>query len=424
MTVISSGVSRLLVVLLISAGLAACGGGGGPGAATPTPAPTPTPTPTPEPTPTPTPISIVPEFELHSLAEFPVGVAVSAGSEGFSIFNASDASARRDIVVEHFSQLTAGNIMKMSYLHPEEETFTWTDADQLVGFAETNGMTIHGHALVWHPSYQVPAFMNNYVGDFEAMLSNHVTTIVQHFSDDFPDVVVSWDVVNEAIEFGEGGGVDGWRRSVFYNELPPSTEGDIPEYIRVAFSAARAADPAIDLYYNDYDNTGNADRLAKTLEIAETLEAEGLIDGVGFQMHVYMGYPGVPAFENAFQSVVDLGLKVKITELDIPIFDPYTGTYDPDNPIEALTVDIASQQRVRYCQVIKAYLDTTAATPELRGGITVWGLTDEETWLINQYANAFGKPMQVWPLLFNADLSAKPALQGFADALTGASCTP
>src|SRR5690606_21840626 len=139
--------------------------------------------------------------------------------------------------------------------------------------------------------------------------------------------------------------------------------------------------------------------------------------------------PGASAFENAFQSVVDLGLKVKLTELDIPIFDPYTGTYDPDNPIEALTVDLASQQRVRYCQIINTYLDTVPA--ELRGGITAWGLTDAESWLISQYAsnavgedNRFPEPMQVWPLLFNANLSAKPALQGFADALTGASCTP
>ena len=117
---------------------------------------------------------------------------------------------------------------------------------------------------------------------------------------------------------------------------------------------------------------------------------------------------------------MDLGLKVKLTELDIPIFDPYTGTHDPENPIEALTPELAAQQRVRYCEVVKTYLDTVPA--QLRGGVTVWGLTDDETWLINQYSGAFGEDLPVWPLLFNADLSAKPALQGFADALSGEAC--
>lgn len=356
------------------------------------------------------------DYNLYDLAptDFPVGVAISAANEPYSIFNHSDASERQDVITTHFNQLTAGNIMKMSYLHPSENEFTFGNADQLVDFAQSNGMSVHGHALVWHSDYQVPNFMNGYEGDWEAMLTKHVTEIVNHFDS---DVVVSWDVVNEAISYDGDGDGNGWRESVFYNYEPPA-EGEVPKYIEVAFQAARDANADIDLYYNDYDNTANEDRLGKTLEIAERLKSLNLIDGVGFQMHVYMDYPSISNFENAFQEVVDMGLKVKVTELDVAVVNPYGG-----NAPDTLTYDeeLAGEQKQRFCEITKVYLDTVPA--DLRGGFTVWGLTDDESWLMTQFANATGNEYDdVWPLLFNADLSAKPALEGVADAFWGETC--
>jgi endo-1,4-beta-xylanase len=67
------------------------------------------------------------------------------------------------------------------YLHPSEYSFTFGQADELVSFAASNGMAMHGHTLIWHADYQLPAFMKNYSGDFAAMLKNHVQTIVSHF---------------------------------------------------------------------------------------------------------------------------------------------------------------------------------------------------------------------------------------------------
>src|SRR5690606_6071089 len=60
---------------------------------------------------------------LHTLADFPIGVAVSAADEPSSILKDDAAgAAQRQIIETHFNQLTAGNIMKMSYLHPTRET--------------------------------------------------------------------------------------------------------------------------------------------------------------------------------------------------------------------------------------------------------------------------------------------------------------
>jgi len=71
---------------------------------------------------------------------------------------------------------------------------------------------------------------------------------------------------------------------------------------------------------------------------------------------------------------------------------------------------VAVQQQERYEAIVAAYLDEV---PEAqRGGISVWGIADLDNWL-RRY-NALE-----WPLLFDDDLESKPALQGFADGLTG-----
>ena len=47
-----------------------------------------------------------------------------------------------------------------------------------------------------------------------------------------------------------------------------------------------------------------------------------------------------------------------------------------------------------------------------RAGITVWGVWDTDSWL-----NTASAPD--WPLLFDTNFQAKPALQEFANGLTG-----
>jgi endo-1,4-beta-xylanase len=58
---------------------------------------------------------------------------------------------------------------------------------------------MHGHTLVWHN--QVPQWMKDFQGDqiaWEAMLKNHIQTIVTHYK----GRVSGWDVVNESFPMG------------------------------------------------------------------------------------------------------------------------------------------------------------------------------------------------------------------------------
>lgn len=346
---------------------------------------------------------------LHTLADFPIGVAVSAADEPSSILKDDAAgAAQRQIIETHFNQLTAGNIMKMSYLHPTRETYNFTEADRLLNYASDNGISLHAHTLVWHSDYQVPGWMKSFEGDeaeWLELLDEHVTNIAGHYAGRVP----SWDVVNEA--FTDGGD---YREddSLFYRKMGKA-------YIEEAFKSARRADPEADLYYNDFNLSNDGPKIAAVIDMVDDfIEREIPIDGIGFQMHIFMEWPSIADIKKSFQAVVDRGLKVKITELDIPINNPYDGVYEyPDNYHASLTAELAAAQKKRYCEVVAAYLDVVPA--ELRGGLTVWGIRDSDSWLIS---NLFDGQHADWPLLFDNNFNPKPAFDGVADALTERPC--
>jgi len=328
---------------------------------------------------------------LKSLASFPIGVAVNAGFENNSIISSSTSAQQQAVVFPNFNQMTAGNIMKMSYLHPQENTFTFAQADDFVSFARANGIDVHGHTLIWHADYQVPAFMTNYTGDFAAMLKNHVQTIVSHFQ----GRVVSWDVVNEALADDGQPTVNNILRSTVFSQKMGL------DFIDQSFINARAVDPQVDLFYNDYNIEAGGQKTANLLSLIDGMKARGVpITGVGFQMHVTIDWPSITAIESSLKAVADRGLKVKISEMDVSMKSAYT----------SFTADAAIRQQQRYHDIIAAYLRAVPAAQ--RAGITVWGVWDADSWI-----NQPGSPD--WPLLFDANFQPKPALQGFKDALLG-----
>ncbi|HRH78154.1 MAG TPA: endo-1,4-beta-xylanase, partial [Cellvibrionaceae bacterium] len=77
----------------------------------------------------------------------------------------------------------------------------------------------------------------------------------------------------------------------------------------------------------------------------------------------------------------------------------------------SLSPATALAQKSRYKEIVKAYLE--AVPPAQRGGITVWGLVDGETWMRSLFNRL------EWPLVFNDDYSVKPAYYGIAEALSG-----
>lgn len=337
---------------------------------------------------------------LYALSptDMPIGVAVPAGNSSISPLT---NLPRQEVVTQHFNQLTAENIMKPSYLQPTQGNFFWTEADALIDFAEANGLTVHGHTLMWHA--QIPGWMQNFSGDREDwldILRTHVTTVASRYAG--RTSVISWDVVNEAFEDAGGryrGSEEGTGSSVWYTNIGP-------EFIEEAFIAARAAAPNADLYYNDFSTEWNRDKLDAVITMVEDfLERDIPIDGVGFQMHVWSN-ANVATIRNHLELVanIDPSIKVKITELDVRF-----NHVEPPLSANAYTPELAEQHKTLIKDIVEAYLDVVP--PAQRGGITVWGIADADSWIVPLY----NRPD--WSLFFFNDMTPKPALQGFADAL-------
>ena len=186
------------------------------------------------------------------------------------------------VIQEQFNAIVAENCMKSQEMHPKENRYNFTQADEFVAFGEKNHLAITGHTLIWH-SQLSPWFCVDENGKnvspevLKKRMKDHITTIVKRYK----GRIKGWDVVNEAIE--DNGA---YRKTKFYEIL-----GE--EYIPLAFQYAHEADPDAELYYNDY-SMAQPGRRAAVVKMVKDLKKRGIrIDAVGMQGHIGMDYPKI-----------------------------------------------------------------------------------------------------------------------------------
>ncbi len=279
-------------------------------------------------------------------------------------------------LAREFNMLTPENVMKFSLIHPGRDRYNFAPADTLMAFARTHAMQVRGHTLVWHR--QIPNWLKSAAADdFPTLLQNHITTVVGHYRGQ----IAAWDVVNEAIA----------DDTSLRNSLWLQTMG--ANYIDLAFRWAHAADPSARLYYNDYsaeDMGAKADAVYALVQ--GLLQRNVPIHGVGLQMHVSLDwFPNPSEVAANVRRLVNLGLAVDITELDVRLQEP------------ALASDRVLQGRV-YRQLVAACLEGGGCQ-----ATALWGFTDRHSW-VPAFFPGWGSA-----LIFDQDYRPKPAyysLQG------------
>ncbi|NUS03053.1 MAG: endo-1,4-beta-xylanase [Nonomuraea sp.] len=289
----------------------------------------------------------------------------------------SDATYKQ-ILGSEFGQITVGNTMKWQYTEPAQGQFSYGDADTIVNLAKANNQVVRGHTLVWHN--QLPGWVGNVpAAQLPGVMRDHITNEVAHFKGQ----VIHWDVVNEAFE--ENGSR---RQSVFQQKI-----GD--GYIAEAFKAARAADPNVKLYYNDYNIEGVNAKSDAVYAMVKSFKQQGVpIDGVGLQAHLIVGQVPSTLRQN-IQRFADLGVDVAITELDIRMDLPRTAAKD-------------TQQAGDYGTVVTSCLAVSRCV-----GLTVWDYTDKYSWIPSVF------PGQGAALPYDESFGKKPAYYAIAGALGG-----
>jgi GH35 family endo-1,4-beta-xylanase len=287
--------------------------------------------------------------------------------------------------------------MKPGPVHPQENTWNWTQPDALVAFCVDNSIKIMGHTLVWH-SQTNPWFFQGADRDLAlARLKNHIHTLVGRFK----GKISGWDVVNEAINDGAGAGnTENLRSSQWFQIVGP-------DFLTQAFKFAREADPAAALHYNDYNNESGAKHQSSLLLLNRLISEGAPITTVGIQGHWSVTNLNAQKFEQIEQAIENykaLKLKVAITELDVTMTGAgggqlgggQRGNAAPPSP-EAL----AAQADV-YGRLFALFVKHRDAIDR----VTFWGLHDRRSWRRGQN-----------PLVFDADSQPKPALQAIIDAV-------
>ncbi len=316
---------------------------------------------------------------------FTMGVAVSPRS--------IQPGPEAELIKKHFGSLTAENVMKPQPIHPTENEFNWGPADQIVEFAQANGMKMRGHTLCWHN--QTPKwFFEDKEGKPATKelvlqrLKKHVEAVVGRYK----GKIYAWDVVNEAVPDASG---SLYRESDWYKIV-----GE--EYIAKAFEYAHAADPDALLFYNDY-NTEKPDKRNRIYTLVKGLLDKGVpIHGVGLQGHWSVDEPSATSLEESIRQFAELGLTVQITELDVSVYNSGPAERSLDAPNTGVLTPEREQKQLEQYRLI---MDVSRKNKDKLSGITFWNISDRYSWLDNFPV----KGRKNFPLLFDQNLQPKKA---------------
>lgn len=337
-----------------------------------------------------------PDYSLKSLAEI--------YKNDFKIGSVFDTQALTgdsfQLIRHHFNILTAGNAMKPDALTSSKGEYHFDEIDRMLDIIHNAGITVHGHTLAWHS--QSAEWLN--VGLTRAQAAENLKEYVRTVAGHFKGKVVSWDVLNEAIDFN--GSFDGnWHDALrttanWYIAFGNGAKkGEGPwDYVEMLFREARKADPGATLYYNDYNLNmpEKADAVCAMVNDInnryqkETGSKRLLIEGVSMQGHYSIGV-NPSEVETSIKKFIALGVQISISELDVGV---------PGANPTGLTKRQEEQQAVIYAKLFQIYKKYAHYIYR----VTFWGVDDATSWRSDTF-----------PLLFNGDLSAKQAYYAVAD---------
>jgi endo-1,4-beta-xylanase len=276
------------------------------------------------------------------------------------------------IASSQFSVVTPGNGMKWGVVEPTEGTFDWTEADQVVAFAQANHQLVRGHTLLWHnqlPTWLTDGVANGTISNAQlaSLLHQHITTEVSRYK----GKIWQWDVANE-----------------FFTDTNPSQINPADFWVShlgagiigQAFVWAHQADPHALLCYNDYNIAGedgsNAKSDAAYAWLKQELAAGIPISCVGDQGHLdtQFGFSG-QRMQQDLVRFAGLGLKVAITEADVRTFVNNATAQVPTDQLSTFAQPEEESQMLQACLAVRQCIS-----------FTVWGFTDADSWVPGAFA--------------------------------------
>jgi endo-1,4-beta-xylanase len=301
------------------------------------------------------------------------------------------------------------NELKMTTIQREPGVFRFEPAEAVLQFAENRRMLTRGHTLLWHHPRWLPKWMETY--DFGAQPATAAADILNHHvrkvTAQFGRRLISWDVVNEAVDNVTGE----MRETVLSRAI-----GTPDQVVEMAFRAARQQLPDTELVYNDYmgwekDSAAHRDGV---LRLLERLRRNGVpVNALGIQAHIGSGNQDSnvnrvfdardeAAWRKFLREVTGMGYRLLITE-----FDVHDGS---------LPEDIGKRDK-SVASLARAFLDITLDFREVNS-VLCWGLADNFNWLQGRKPAKPGVPKRPTP--FDNQFQPKPLRDAIAAAFRSA----
>src|ERR1019366_2206445 len=242
-------------------------------------------------------------------------------------------------LAREFNMLEPEDALKWEVVHPERQSYDFSQADQIVDFAARHGMKVRGHTLVWHRQNPKWLTEGKYTsGELAEILEKHIKTVVGHYR----GKIFAWDVVNEAFDELHPGELRStiWRdqpgiaiaSSMVAKDEPraSSNPGRLElearssqqaySYIERCFRWAHEADPQALLFYNEAEAETMNPKSDAIYAMVRDFRQRGVpIDGVGLQMHIANLHADVASIAANIQRFTALGVQVHITEMDVAL---------------------------------------------------------------------------------------------------------
>jgi hypothetical protein len=156
---------------------------------------------------------------------------------------------------------------------------------------------VKGHPLCWHT--ETAPWLSDLTTDEIAAAQ---VARIRREVEDFGGLIDTWDVINEVVIMPV---FDRYDNGITRLARELGRVG----IVRLAFDAARAANPTATLLINDFDLSDDYERL-----IEDCLAAGVTIDAIGMQSHMHQGYWGVERTLELLERYARFGLPLHWTE--------------------------------------------------------------------------------------------------------------
>lgn len=301
-----------------------------------------------------------------------IGAAVDETSTGYGV-----SGAYTDLVNIETSLLTPANSMKDAVTWTSDNTWDFTRADAFVALAKSYGKKIRGHALMYPdhpPSWQNASTVTP--SNWIALIHAHMSRAASRYQG-----LVGLDVVNELFLIGASAPfAGGYKNSVW---LQAAGDGDL--FMRECFKAAAQYAPAgTPLFYCDNGTEQGSDsarnfQKSNIVSALARLKSAGIrIDGFNSQWHLVVD----PSYDyrmdrakhrDFLKAIVDLGLIVNITEVDVRM--PAGGWSGSSAEFDRRAADLLAATLEIYFRTVPVELRQHISFWEMGDSWNSWGVT-------------------------------------------------